>query len=133
MGLAEDWQSRLTKELSNLDIVLLNPRRTSWDSSWVQSINNPIFKEQVDWELDALDRATVVVFYFDPNTKSPITLMELGLQASWHNNGKQVIVCCPDGFWRKGNVEIVCDRFGIPVYNTYNDLVTNLKKSLTNT
>ena len=23
-------------------------------------------------------------------------------------------MCCPEGFWRKGNVDIVCERFGIP-------------------
>jgi hypothetical protein len=22
-----------------------------------------------------------------------------------------MIICCPDGFWRKGNIEILVDRF----------------------
>jgi hypothetical protein len=26
---------------------------------------------------------------------------------------EEIIVCCPDGYWRKGNVEVVCRRFGI--------------------
>ena len=26
---------------------------------------------------------------------------------------KKIIVYCPDGFWRKGNVDIVCRRYGI--------------------
>ena len=26
----------------------------------------------------------------------------------------RLIVCCPDGFWRQGNVDIVCVRYGIP-------------------
>ena len=127
MGTAEDWQVRLIKELKHHEGVLLNPRRSDWDSTWVQSIHNEKFAEQVNWELDALDCANTVIFYFDPNTKSPITLMELGLQASWHNNGKRVIVCCPDGYWRKGNVEIVCDRFRIPVLNTLDELIDMLK------
>lgn len=90
----------------------------------MQSIHNPKFKEQVNWELDALSSADIVVFYFDPNTKSPITLMELGLAAASESN---VIVCCPDGFWRKGNVEIICDRFDIPLCNTFDSLVAKLK------
>lgn len=128
MGTAEDWQSQLTKELTEFDIVLLNPRRDDWDSSWVQSIHNAQFKEQVNWELDAMDCADLIVFYFDPNTKSPITLMELGL----HVQNSRVIVCCPDGFWRKGNVEIICDRYEVPLCNTFDELALMTKTFIRN-
>ena len=127
MGAAEDWQTRLVTELADYDGILLNPRRDNWDPTWVQSIHNPKFKEQVTWELDALSYASFVVFYFDPNTKSPITLMELGLAAA---SGSDVIVCCPDGFWRKGNVEIICDRFNLSLCNTFDELVVKIKETL---
>jgi nucleoside 2-deoxyribosyltransferase len=123
MDTAEKWQDRLKSDLSETDVVLLNPRRNDWDNSIVQRAYDPSFSEQVNWELDAIDSADLIVFYFDPNTKSPITLMELGLFA---NSGK-VIVCCPDGFWRKGNVEIVCSRSEVPLVNTYEQLVSCLK------
>lgn len=110
MGKAEDWQSLIGNSLSNFDIILWNPRRMSWDASWEQSIDNPIFKEQVDWELDALNRAELIFFHFEPHTKSPITLLELGLHA---HSGK-CVVHCPKDFWRKGNVDIVCQRYKIP-------------------
>jgi hypothetical protein len=67
------------------------------------------FREQVEWELDALTRADLVLMHFEPATKAPVTLLELGLFAS---SGK-LIVSCPDGYWRKGNVEVVCARFGV--------------------
>jgi hypothetical protein len=125
MDTAEHWQDRLVKELSDYDIAILNPRRDDWDASWVQSITNPQFKEQVTWELNAIDKSNVVAFYFDPNTKSPITLMEFGFCAA----DRDMVVCCPDGFWRKGNVEVVCDRFGIMLVNTFDELVSALKKT----
>ena len=50
--------------------------------------------------------------YLAPETKSPISLLELGLHAA----GGKMIVVCPEGFWRKGNVEIVCSRHNIPMY-----------------
>jgi hypothetical protein len=50
--------------------------------------------------------------------------MELGLYA---NSGK-VIVCCPDGFWRKGNVEIVCRRHNVTLVNSFDELVNAVKK-----
>ena len=122
MGKAENWQQRLGKELK--DITVLNPRRDDWDSSWIQSINNPQFREQVEWELEAQEKADIIAMYFDKSTKSPITLLELGLFA----RSKKMIVCCPDGFWRKGNVDIVCKRYGIKQVDTINDLIIEVQK-----
>lgn len=124
MGLAEPWQERLVDEFKDTGLRFLNPRRDDWDSSWVQEASNPQFSEQVNWELDALDYSDLIVFYFDPNTKSPITLMELGLYAE---SGK-VIVCCPNGFWRKGNVEIVCQRHNVTLVNSFDELVDAIRK-----
>jgi hypothetical protein len=124
MGLAEPWQERLVELFKDADIRFLNPRRDDWDSSWVQEASNPEFSQQVNWELDALEYSDLIVFYFDPNTKSPITLMELGLYAA---SGK-VIVCCPDGFWRKANVEIVCQRHNVTLVNNFDELVNAVKK-----
>src|SRR5262245_59348634 len=81
MGQADDWQSQLQRALADLDVVVLNPRRDAWDSSWVQSIDNPQFREQVEWELSGLEQAAVVAMYFAPATKSPVTMLELGLSA----------------------------------------------------
>lgn len=121
MGLAEPWQDRLVNMTSDLDLTFLNPRRTEWDSTWEQSIHNAKFFEQVSWELAGLETSEAIVFYFDPATKSPITLMELGLVAGRSCEDpllSQIIVCCPTGFWRKGNVDIVCNRYSIPVVDS---------------
>jgi hypothetical protein len=128
MGVADNWQMRITDAFKDAPVVFLNPRRDQWDSSWEQSIHNPQFNEQVNWELDSIRDVDTVIFYFDPNTKSPITLMELGYMASYHKSSKQrILVGCPDGYWRKGNVEVMCDRCGIPLYNTLDDLIAALK------
>lgn len=110
-GVAEDWQQIALTRLKNANLAsyVFNPRRKEWDSSWKQSIDNPKFKEQVEWELLALDIAEVIYMYFAPGTKSPISLLELGLYA---HTGK-LRVCCPEGFWRKGNVDIICARYNI--------------------
>ena len=121
MGKAENWQQKLASALDN--ITILNPRRDDWDSSWEQSINNKQFREQVEWELEALEKADVIAMYFDKTTKSPITLLELGLFA---NTGR-MIVCCPEGFWRKGNVDIVCNRHNILQAETIEDLILRIQ------
>lgn len=114
MGKAEDWQTRVTDALSNYNVTIFNPRRDDWDSSWEQSINDPKFSEQVNWEMDRLEECKIIFLYLSPSTKSPISLLELGI----HSKSNKVICCCPDGFWRKGNVEIVCQRNDIPMFNT---------------
>ena len=87
MGKAENWQDKVKKALQNENYVILNPRRDDWDSSWVQSIDHPQFKEQVTWELTAQDVADIILMYFDPSTKAPISLLELGLYAK---SGKKI-------------------------------------------
>lgn len=126
MGAAVDWQTMLADEFLGANITFYNPRREEWDSSWTQEITNPQFYQQVNWELNALDAADIIIMFFDPNTKSPISLLELGLYAS---SGK-LLVCCPEGFWRKGNVDIVCDRYSIPTFNSLEALIFYLKREL---
>lgn len=127
MGKAENWQDKFVSEITDDDVIIYNPRRDDWDSSWVQSIDNPQFKNQVEWELKYLDLSDIKVFYFDPNTKSPITMAELGLIAGWGDVG---IVYCPMGFWRKGNVDIMCVKFGIKMVSTWEDLIAQTRKEL---
>jgi hypothetical protein len=121
MGKAENWQERLVSALRHLDALVLNPRRGQWNASWEQSIDNPDFRQQVEWELNALERADLVIMYFAPETRSPISLLELGVCAA--KKPDNLIVCCPEGFWRKGNVDIVCHRFGVRQVPAIVDLV----------
>jgi hypothetical protein len=124
MDKAEMWQERvidLIKDDGVWEICIFNPRRRDWDSSWEQTIKNPHFKEQVNWELNSIEHSDTILFYFQPNTKSPISLLELGMCSNYVD--KKIIVCCPDGFWRKGNVDIMCERMDIPVYTDLEEAV----------
>jgi hypothetical protein len=126
MGTAEDWQTRVQQLLEPYEGIIYNPRRSDYDPTWEQRIDNPNFFGQVDWELNALDAADLIFMYFDPKTKSPISLLELGLHA---RSGK-LLVMCPDGFWRKGNVDIVCERYNIPQINTLDELIERVEFDL---
>ena len=43
MGSAVNWQKQVVDALKEENVVVYNPRRDDWDSSWVQSIDNPWF------------------------------------------------------------------------------------------
>ena len=130
MGTAHDWQTEFAANgLFDClqDVIIFNPRRREWNADWVQSIDNAQFKEQVDWELDRIMASDLVVFNFEPESKSPITLMELGLVAGLK---KPALVYCPEGFWRKGNVEILTDRFGIRLVGNRTSFLYETKRML---
>lgn len=108
MGKAEDWQEWVGRALED-KFLILNPRRNPED--WkegvdIQNKDDVNFREQVEWELECQEQADAILMYLAPGTMSPISLLELGLF-------KSHVVVCPEGFWRKGNVDIVCERYGI--------------------
>jgi hypothetical protein len=122
-GTAEKWQDKM----NDLDAVIFNPRRPDWDSSWKNEKENAQFYDQVTWELDHLEKADIIAMYFDPNTQSPISLLELGLYAS----SKKLVVCCPKEFWRSGNVEITCNRYNVPFFNQKESWLIEIKNRIT--
>ena len=122
-GAAPDWQSQCIDALADEPLIILNPRRADWDGSWRAEADDPQFRVQVEWELSTLERADIIAMYLAPTSQAPISLLELGLHA---RSGK-VILCCPDGFWRKGNVDIVAKRFGIETVSTLSDLIETLR------
>jgi hypothetical protein len=126
LGVAEMWQDKVIEKLKDFSVTFFNPRRDDWDSSWEQKESNPEFNYQVNWELDHLEEADFIFLYFDPKTKSPISLLEFGK----HSTDTNLIVCCPDGFYRKGNIEIVCSRYNIPLYNDLESAIGSLRTKL---
>lgn len=127
MGNAEDWQTIVQDNLKDLPVTIFNPRRDSWDSSWIQRESNRNFRQQVNWEMNMMNQADIIFMNLLGDSKSPISLLELGLNAEY----KKMIVCCPEEFYRRGNVEIVCSRFGIPIYNNFDEAIGSLISLIT--
>lgn len=68
----------------------------------------------VDWQEDVAE-----LFEKAPGSKSPITLLELGLFAK---SGKLHVVCT-EGFYRYDNVRITCAKYGVPVYASLTEAI----------
>ena len=62
--------------------------------------------------------------YFDPNTASPISLLETGL----HARSKKLIVYCPEPFYRKGNIDITAEKYGFMLVDSFEDIFRVLKQ-----
>lgn len=123
----ELWQRSFSNAFSDSAVTILDPYRPDWDASWKEDISFAPFKEQVEWELDMQEKSDIIALYFGPEAKAPISLLELGLFV----RSKKAIVACPDGFWKKGNVQIVCARFGIELVDDLDALIQSVKVRLT--
>jgi hypothetical protein len=133
MGLAQDWQKDACRILGEA-FQIYNPRRKDWDNKW--NHDSAELYRQITWEQERIMSSDIVLFYFDPETKSPVTLLELG--QCLEVDDKSIIVVCPDGFWKKTNVVLTCERYGVPVSNyldkTLNDLfMVGMNRLITNT
>ncbi|USP79907.1 hypothetical protein yc1106_07181 [Curvularia clavata] len=126
MGNAVQWQKHMTALLSHLPITVCNPRRGHWNPNVTPLARDEDFRTQVEWELAALEQVDVICFFFDVMTKSPVSLLELGL---WAGSGK-VVVCCGDDYWKGGNVELTCRRYDIPFVKSFTELVPAVEKML---
>ena len=129
MGVAENWQDRLIHALGGFpdSVILMNPRRDDWDSSWEQDPTpGTQFHRQVTWELIAQESASLKIYYFAAATTSPITLMELGA----FGDSNHTIVCCPPSYYRYGNVAMFCARYNIPLVHAFDELVTTLTERI---
>ncbi len=71
-----------------------------------------------------MENADVIAIYYGPHANAPISLMELGLFAK----SKKCVVACPNGYWKRGNVQIVCAKYGIEIV----DGVDGLAKGVLN-
>lgn len=121
MGAAKDWQSEIAKALAEFDVVILNPRRDDWDSTWDQTASDPQFREQVLWEQKGLDEADFRTFVFLDDSKAPITLLELG-----EHIGEPGAVLCEPEFYRKGNVDISSALNKMPVFESLDALIGHI-------
>jgi len=132
-GKSTDWQysliSRLTvykddgcndleEDLSLGDLIIYSPRRENWDSN----SNNEEIDKQIIWEQEHLDDADIIIMNILPDSKSPISLLELGLYGP---QGK-MFVFCTDKFYRFNNVKLTCNKYNIPLIesNEYENICT---------
>jgi hypothetical protein len=105
-----DWRETLSASLSRHPVTIYNPYRADWDSTWREDANFTPYREQVRWELDKQAKADLVVVYFHPATQAPVSLLEFGLSAKVPG---RVIAVCPEGFWKRGNVQVVSEVYGV--------------------
>jgi hypothetical protein len=121
-GKAIDWQADAAGSLQAKGFNVFNPRRRDWDPTWKQEFVDPQMNQQIGWEDNALNLADYIILYLQPGTQSPISLFEFG---KFIHSGK-VLMVCPQGFWRKANVDFECAKYNVPQFDTVEEAIIYL-------
>ncbi len=123
-----DWRETLSSSLARHPITIYNPHRADWDATWREDVDFAPYREQVLWELGRQAGADLVVVYFHPATQAPVSLLEFGLAAG--AGPGRVIAVCPEGYWKRGNVQIVSRKLGVELLDDIGQLEEAITKRL---
>lgn len=127
MGTAINWQPKVIDAIEdrcNCNVTIYNPRRDDWDSSWKQTLHDRKFAEQVRWELQKMDEAKHIFMYISAESKAPISLLEFGrIHAKYPG---KLIICVEPGFYRRGNIEVMCQNSAITLHNDLEAAIDHL-------
>lgn len=117
MGDAQNWQQDVINQFANIDeIVLLNPRRLEFTDVMEQS--------QIEWELEAMEDADLILMWFPEASKAPISLLEMGL---YLRSGK-LLLGVENGYYRQKNIEFTARRYNVPVFYSLGELVEQVTR-----
>jgi hypothetical protein len=121
IGNCENWQNSLIDLLKDEDILVMNPRRRSYDLD-----HKYIEKEQIGWEAENLEKSTGVSFWFPKESLCPITLFELGKQIP---KNKPLFVGMHPEYQRRENLEIQLGltRPDVKIAYSLEDLANQIK------
>ena len=116
-----NWQDKVIIELINLgikDLEIYNPRKEHWNPK----PSKKDMEKQIIWEQDHLDKADVIAMVLLDDSKSPISLLELGLYA---NTNKLIVFCTPN-FYRWDNIRLTCEKYNIElIQDTHPTIIAN--------
>lgn len=135
----EDWQDKVTEELSSYDITIFNPRRKNFDIA-----NKLETYKQIAWEYKHLEKMDIFSMYFcNSDSVQPICMYELGrnvlkmqmrFPCDWQ---KRIIISVEDGYKRTEDVITqieLCSRLFVYTDadpNSHAQLIRNAIRNLT--
>lgn len=124
-GKSVDWQNEISKYGDSIGLTMFNPRRKNWN----ENAKRQEIDEQINWELSHMEKADVIIMNILGDSKSPISLLELGLYA---RNSSKLIVFCPETFYRFDNVRVTCIKYGIELFviDDYEANIKHIKRTL---
>ena len=132
-----NWQKEVIEGLSDTDLIVFNPRRENFP------IHDPnASDEQIRWEFDALESASIFSMYFaDADSDQPICMYELGrnlmkMQMRFPYDWQKRIVITADPKYRRYKDVVIqtglATKGKIAIYNTLDEHIQAIKECCEN-
>lgn len=121
------WQETVAAFISKVGHIALSTRSRETPTG-MPTFENPHFFQARSWELDALDLAEFVIFHLDSISRSPEGILELGYAAA--KFPQKVCVICPEGFWCKGLVDLLCYREDLMKYKSVEEMLDAINQMM---
>lgn len=121
MGNSVDWQTEVINQLDYLHLNIYNPRCNGFPE-----FDTAEEMYQIKWELHHIRRVDYALMVFLDNSKSPISLLELGMFLKTHPT--KTVVMCNENFYRHNNILLTCLDNGVRPVKTLSEAVTKVKQ-----
>ncbi len=120
LELPGDWRKSVTEKLS-LKFNFFNPTTINH-----KSLTEKEWETHIEWELKAMERSDVILMKFLEEAKSPISLVELGLNTL----NKKLVVVCPEKFYKRQYIASLCKYYSTPIFNDLESAVNYIEMNL---
>lgn len=104
LNLKNNWRRKVVETIGN-KFDFFDPTITNHDQ-----LNDVQMKTHIEWELNALELSDIILLNFLPESKSPISLVELGMYVKT----TKLIVVCPDNFYQSRYIKTLCVSYNTP-------------------
>lgn len=121
----EDWRPKMIKEIRNTGFTgdFIDPTNPNYDTE-----DPSYYNKQCTWETVGLNTASCIVYWIDRTKEHPAltTNIEFGI---WSDRcPKGIVVGIPDRSEHCGYIKWVCEKKGIPCYNSMEDVAREVAK-----
>ena len=117
LELEGNWRNEIVEELKD-DYHFFDPTRKEHNQ-----MGNFEMQDHIKWELDALNMSNKILLNFLPDSKSPVSLIELGL----YMMSSKLIVVCPKSFYKRRYIKTLCQKYNTELFRNLTEATFHLK------
>ena len=123
-SMSKPWREELTEKLDDLELLtILDPTVPDWvNVIGEEDIHNPGFIDQVSWEHQMMEKASIHVFHFDEKSLAPVSLLEFGMFQH-----KDAVVHLEPGYEKDGHIRFIAGRYSVPLVETIEDVASFIR------
>jgi hypothetical protein len=128
-SMGTEWRGQVVAGLEDLPIAIVKSRLAERGGAGEQRCWNPQFRSHVKRERAGLDDADVVLMYLGRGPACARLMLDLG-SLVMERLGNTLVVCCPEEFELRGDVEMMAERQEICLVESLDEMVAEARSRL---